>query len=144
LFRYEDENGEYQKIDSSDVNNYLRRITGTEFTAKDFRTWAGTVYAAIGLEEAATTSSPRKTKSTILRVIEQVSDLLNNTPAVCRKYYIHPELIEAFLEGEMPRLTTKRQIASRRKIRGLSCDESAVLMFLKELLERRQPNKKVA
>ncbi|HEY5089890.1 MAG TPA: DNA topoisomerase IB, partial [Polyangia bacterium] len=108
LFQYRDEAGNAQTIDSADVNGYIRELTGDEFTAKDFRTWAGTVLAAVALHEIATSvtraraRSPRPARATasgVARAIEQVAARLGNTPSVCRKCYVHPAVISAYLEG---------------------------------------------
>ena len=90
LFQYLDENGKRRKIDSSDVNEYLRRISGHDFTAKDFRTWAGTVLALSALKEAGVSNSARQAKKNIVEAIKIVADQLGNTPAICRKCYVHP------------------------------------------------------
>jgi DNA topoisomerase-1 len=98
LFSYL-ENGERRHIDSSDVNDYLRQITGSDFTAKDFRTWIGTVLAATAFREFETVTSERQAKKNIGMVVESVSKILGNTPAVCRKCYVHPDIINAYVEG---------------------------------------------
>jgi DNA topoisomerase-1 len=99
LFQYLDENGERQTVDSGDVNDYIRRAAGDEFTAKDFRTWAGTILAAEALQQAGGFSSQREGKSKLLGAIDRVAEQLNNTRAVCRRYYIHPAVIESYLQG---------------------------------------------
>jgi DNA topoisomerase-1 len=101
LFEYMDENGNVHSIDSSDVNDYLREITGEEFTAKDFRTWAGTVLAATFLSDCNGFESEKDAKKNIKRVIQEVSERLGNTPAICRKCYVHPEVINAYLRGTL-------------------------------------------
>ena len=90
LFQYLDENDEPQKIGSSDVNEYLREIAGEEFSAKDFRTWAGTVLAAIVLREFEKFETKKQAKKNLVQAIERVASRLGNTPAVCKKCYIHP------------------------------------------------------
>lgn len=130
LFQYIDDDGRRRTITSADVNAYLRETTGAEFTAKDFRTWAGTLLAATALREEAVESSARKKKSTITRAIERVAAHLGNTTAVCRTCYIHPYVLESYADG-----TLQTQLAgATRRVRGLSQDESAVLA----LLERRR------
>jgi len=99
LFQYVDEAGTRQVIDSADVNAYLRDITGDDFTAKDFRTWAGTVLAAEELSAAARFSSTVQAKKNIVKAVEAVAHRLGNTKAVCRKSYIHPAIFDAYLDG---------------------------------------------
>jgi DNA topoisomerase-1 len=86
-------------IDSSDVNAYLRQISGHDFTAKDFRTWAGTVLAARALDEVRVFTSAREAKRNIVRAVERVAARLGNTPAICRRSYVHPEVLQAYLDG---------------------------------------------
>ena len=86
-------------IDSSDVNAYLAEITGADFTAKDFRTWAGTVLAARALDEVREFTSAREAKRNIVRAVERVAARLGNTPAICRRSYVHPEVLQAYLDG---------------------------------------------
>jgi len=97
LFQYVDEAGETRAIDSADVNDYLQAIAGEEFTSKDFRTWAGTVLAA----EALHALEPPIVKRKLAQAIEDVARQLGNTPAVCRKCYIHPAVMDAYLEGRL-------------------------------------------
>jgi DNA topoisomerase-1 len=111
LFQYLDENGERHTIDSADVNDYLRQVGGMDFTAKDFRTWAGTVLAARALQEFAAFDSKAQAKRNIVRAIEDVAHWLGNTKAVCRKCYVHPALLAAYLDGTL--LQTLRQRVER-------------------------------
>jgi DNA topoisomerase-1 len=99
LFQYVDGDGTREVIDSADVNEYLREITGEDFTAKDFRTWAGTVLAAAELSAADGASSPRQARRNIVKAVEAVAERLGNTRAVCRKSYIHPAIFDAYLAG---------------------------------------------
>jgi DNA topoisomerase-1 len=99
LFQYLDEEGETRTVDSADVNDYLKEISGEEFTTKDFRTWAGTVLAAQALREAGEPAD----KSRLAQAVDQVARQLGNTKAVCRKCYIHPAVIEAYQEGRLAR-----------------------------------------
>ena len=126
LFAYLDEEGEARPVDSADVNDYLRQISGQEITAKDFRTWAGTVAAAAALREMEQVDSEADARRNVVRAIEQVAEALGNTPAVSRKSYVHPGVIDAYLEGEAGITTASH--------RGLAHDEAAVLA----LLRRRQ------
>jgi DNA topoisomerase-1 len=101
LFRYVDEGGETRRIESEDVNAYLREISGDEFTSKDFRTWAGTVLAARALRALAPFASQAEGKRNIAQAIEAVAKELGNTKAVCRKCYVHPAILESYLEGRL-------------------------------------------
>jgi DNA topoisomerase-1 len=99
LFQYVNEAGEICRIDSADVNRYIREISGHDFTAKDFRTWAGTVLAARELDAAGPAPSPTAGKRVIVDAIKSVARSLGNRPATCRKYYIHPAILDAYTEG---------------------------------------------
>jgi DNA topoisomerase-1 len=101
LFQYLDDDGRRQTIDSGDVNDYLREISGQEFTAKDFRTWAGTKLAVAALRELGPMATEREAKAAIVQAVDRVAGRLNNTRAVCRKYYIHPTVFETYLAGTM-------------------------------------------
>jgi len=100
LFQYVDEEGARRSVDSGDVNAYLREISGDEFTAKDFRTWAGTVLCALALAEAGPCASGRQAKRNVARAIERVAAQLGNTPAISRKCYVHPAVLEAYQHGQ--------------------------------------------
>ena len=148
LFQYIDDDGERRTIDSQDVNDYLREISGQDFTAKDFRTWAGTVTAALALEEFKEFDSATQAKKNIVRAIEDVAEKLGNTPAVCRKCYVHPEILEAYMDGSM--LDTLRRRAEKEikdSLPGLEPEEAAVLVLLQQRLTReaeeaKQPEEK--
>ena len=99
LFQYVDEEGTHRSVDSGDVNAYLREISGDDFTAKDFRTWAGTVLCALALAEAGVAASGRQAKRNVVGAIAAVATRLGNTPAISRKCYVHPALLEAYAEG---------------------------------------------
>lgn len=101
LFQYVDEHGERQTIESSDVNAYLREITGQDFTAKEFRTWAGTVLAVRIFQEFKRADSKSQAKRNVIRAIEAVAKRLGNTRAVCRKCYVHPAVITAYTDGSL-------------------------------------------
>lgn len=109
LFQYLDEEGERHSIDSADVNEYLREITGQDFTAKDFRTWAGTVLAYTSLREFEPFDSDTQAKKNIVRAIEAVAERLGNTPSVCRKCYVHPALLDSYSSGSLGKLFRKRR-----------------------------------
>jgi DNA topoisomerase-1 len=128
LFQYLDEEGERRVVDSSDVNDYLRGISGSEFTAKDYRTWAGSVLALAELTQRAS-DSPHEGKGHVVEVTKLVAERLGNTPAVCRKCYIHPGVIDAFQTGALA-----NSLALRMR-KSLNEDEARLLGFL----ERRVP-----
>ena len=96
LFQYFDEAGEQCRITSTDVNNYIRDIAGEDFTAKDFRTWGGTGWAALVFEELGPAETATDAKKRIVEAIKMVSSKLGNRPATCKKYYVHPALLEAY------------------------------------------------
>jgi len=130
LFQYIDADGQRQTIDSADVNAYVREICGEDFTAKDFRTWAGTVLAAKALAELAKVTSAAGVKRNISRAVELVAKRLGNTKTVCRKCYIHPAVFEAYGEGVTVRVAKARDRRASRARAPLSADESAVLALL--------------
>jgi DNA topoisomerase-1 len=99
LFEYVDEDGVAHGVDSGDVNEYLREMTREHFTAKDFRTWAGTVLACAMLGECGSFETEKQGKTNVVRAIERVAERLGNTPSVCRKCYVHPAVVEAYLGG---------------------------------------------
>jgi DNA topoisomerase I len=130
LFQYLDGDGSRHTVSSADINDYLHEISGADFTAKDYRTWAGSVFALAALRklEWETVSEARKH---IVGTIKDVSKILRNTPAVCRKCYVHPALIEAFEAGEL----ADELPAGRRP--GLKADEAALAIFLEKDAKRR-------
>jgi DNA topoisomerase-1 len=128
LFEYRGEDAAVRAISSSDVNAYLREITGRDVSAKDFRTWAGTVKAAMAfhaLQSSADADKETISKKAIKAVIAGVADELGNTVAVCRKCYIHPKIIAGFEDGTLALRTPQREK------NGLSAAERAVLAYLK-------------
>jgi DNA topoisomerase-1 len=127
LFEYRGDDGAVQTVSSSDVNDYLREITGSDITAKDFRTWAGTVKAAMGLRAQQGPVS----KKTLRGVIAAVAEELGNTVAVCRKCYIHPGVLAGFEGG-----TLKLRMPARGRD-GMNAQELAVLAYLKRLTRRK-------
>lgn len=137
LFQYLDEDQTRQVIDSSDINAYLREITEQDFTAKDFRTWAGTVQAAMLLAKCGPAPSVTKGKRNVVRAIEEVSQQLGNTPAICRKCYIHPMIIECYLENGLPcSLATPARDSAAAKDE-LDSAERAVLNLLQNWLVKQ-------
>jgi DNA topoisomerase I len=135
LFQYLDEAGELQAVDSGDVNDYLREIAGDDFTAKDFRTWAGTVLAAEALKAAEAVESEAAAKRKVVEAIEQVARSLGNSATVCRKCYVHPAIIESYLDGSF--LDALEETAAARtgntKL-GLPPEEAAVMALLRKRL----------
>jgi DNA topoisomerase I len=131
LFQYVDDNGDVRDITSQDVNEYLREITGQDFTAKDFRTWSGTVLAAIALNVAGPFETQKQAKANVKNAIGAVAKILGNTPAVCRKCYIHPAVLETYLEGNLIEGLRKRTGKDLEK-KGveLRFAEAAILKFL--------------
>ena len=139
LFQYVDENGARQTIGSSDVNDYLREITGEEYTSKDFRTWAGTVLAAQLLLEFEAFQSDTQAKKNIVSAVESVAKRLGNTKAVCRRCYIHPAVIDAYTDGSMAKSLVQRTRRRRGGSHALSQAEIAVLGLLqKRVVIRRR------
>jgi DNA topoisomerase-1 len=133
LFQYLDDNGQRRKISSNDVNEYLREITGGDFTAKDFRTWAGTVLAAVALREVEKSDTKAQQKKNITQAIERVASRLGNTPTICKKCYVHPFVLDAYRDG-----TLLAQAAAQRARGGknaLNAEESMVLSLLKKRLK---------
>jgi len=138
LFKYLDDDGKRQEVDAEDVNAYLQEITGREVTAKDFRTWAGTMLVAKALREIGAASTKREAEKNIVSAVDLTAKRLGNTRSVCRKYYIHPALIEAYLEGSvLPPLPERRW--NKRKSSGptLRQHEMDVLAFLKSRLKQK-------
>lgn len=135
LFQYIDDEGARHAIDSADVNAYLREISGRDFTAKDFRTWAGTVLAARALLEGGAFKSQTEAKRNIVKAIESVAERLGNTKAVCRKCYVHPGILESYLAGSLVKALQQRgQHAAAASVKRLPHEEAAVLVFLQERL----------
>ncbi len=134
LFQYLDDDGRRQAISSGDVNAYLREITGRDVTAKDFRTWAGTMLAARELREIGPATSKRDAERNLVRAVDAVAARLGNTRAVCRKYYIPPALLAAYLLGAIAPPPAEPEAAPRRErpTAALRRDEVAVLQFLQD------------
>ena len=130
LFQYYDAKGVRRTVGSSDVNAYLKEITARDYTSKDFRTWAGTVLAAQLLRGFEPSESEREAKRNVVRAIEDVSKRLGNTQAVCRKSYVHPDVLEAYFDGSLLKVTEKEP-------------ESAVLALLKRRAAR-EPRRKAS
>jgi DNA topoisomerase-1 len=139
LFQYIDDAGEVSQVDSGDVNEYLREITGEDFTSKDFRTWAGTLLAARTLVECGACDSITRTKKNIVATIKVVSGQLGNRPATCRKYYIHPAVLDAYSDGVLiGALRHNRAIKMAQSLRasGLTTEELCVMALIRQSLDK--------
>ncbi|MGQ0547667.1 MAG: DNA topoisomerase IB [Betaproteobacteria bacterium] len=134
LFRYVDSNRKRQLVSSDDVNAYLRELTDRDITAKDFRTWGGTMLAAVELRRLGPAASRREADRNIVAAIDAVAERLGNTRAVCRKYYVHPALLQAYLLGHtVPQPPALSRRARRKQPGGaLRREEVLVLQFLQE------------
>ncbi len=131
LFQYVDEDGAVHDIVSDDVNAYLREVSGEEITAKDFRTWAATNLAAMALAEFEMYDSQAKAKKNVVAAVESVAARLGNTPAICRKCYIHPAVFEGYLDGSLAEaLKVRADEALQDHTSGLTAEEVAVTAFL--------------
>ena len=144
LFQYLDEQGTRRSVDSADVNAYLKEISGEEFTAKDFRTWAGTVLAARALQEFQTFDSQAQAKRNVVQAIEAVAKRLGNTKAVCRKCYVHPRVIDLYMDGSLLQ-TLKRRVKKElsQSLHGLPPEEAAVLALLQQRLGREERGRRI-
>ncbi|HLJ81752.1 MAG TPA: hypothetical protein VKT52_09725 [Ktedonobacterales bacterium] len=134
LFQYLDDSGERRLIESSDVNDYLRNISGQDFTAKDFRTWAGTVLAAHILRDMGAAETQTAAKKNVAAAVKLTAERLGNTPTICRKCYVHPSVVASYLDGslmesEIGRHEKKLMAGSD----GLSQEEAEVLAFLRRI-----------
>ena len=139
LFQYLDEGGERRSVNSTDINAYLRAKSGRDITAKDFRTWTGTVLAATRLSELGS-ATPGARRSNLSLIIREVAARLGNTPTICRRCYIHPAIVQAYLGGQLW-LEVPAAAAGNGARRGthFAADEAAVLAFLRRRLTRRSP-----
>jgi DNA topoisomerase-1 len=133
LFQYVDDEGQVRDLESNDVNEYLREVTGEAFTTKDFRTWAGTVLAAEALRECGPCRTRKDLQSAIVGAIDGVASRLGNTRAVCRKCYVHPAVLAAFERGMLARAFARRAGRGARPPAGLGEAEVAVLRLLENV-----------
>ena len=144
LFQYLDQEGNQHAVGSEEVNDYLREITGEDITAKDFRTWAGTHLAAEALRGFRQLDTESKRKKAIVRAVEKVAKHLGNTPAVCRRCYIHPAILDGYVDGTLlEALATKTEAYLKENIEHMSAEEAAVTAYLRlrladEIKEQRQ------
>jgi len=135
LLQYVDDDGANRDVTSGDVNAYLREITGQDVTAKDFRTWAGTVLAALALQEFEKFDSAAQAKRNLRRAIETVAARLGNTPTICRKCYVHPEVMSAYLDGNLvEELQAAIETEWREDLGALKPEEVAVMAMLRTRL----------
>ena len=139
LFQYVDGEGKRQDVKSEDVNEYLREISGQDFTAKDFRTWAGTVLAAMALQEFEKFDSQAQAKKNLVQAIESVAKRLGNTPTICKKCYVHPAILDSYLEGSMLNILKRRAEENMKtSLTKLRPEEAAVLALLQQRLAKEQ------
>lgn len=126
LFQYYDGQGRHKSIGSADINNYLKTITYQDFTAKDFRIWAGSVNALRAFRQSESPKTERESKHRIIEVLDEVASKLGNTRTICKKYYVHPNVIAAYLNGSIWKYTSTRPSS------GFSSEESALIRLLKK------------
>jgi DNA topoisomerase-1 len=141
LFQYIDGDGTRQSIDSADVNTYLKAIGGEDFTAKDFRTWAGTVLAARALRDLPPAASKTATRRNVVTAVTAVARELGNTPAICRKSYVHPAVVDAYAEGSVIPAARKGRVETAS---GLSAEERTVLALLRRPLAQEAESPRAA
>jgi DNA topoisomerase-1 len=128
LFQYVDDTGTPCTINAADVNAYIREISGCDFTTKDFRTWAATVLAASRLAKCEPCASARQARRLIAKVVSEVAERLGNTPTICRKSYVHPQVFDSYLDGSLCRGLA---VPTRDGVKALSAKERAVFSFLR-------------
>src|SRR5262245_42316149 len=136
LFQYVDAHGTVQSIGSGDINQYLRDVTGEDFTAKDFRTWSATVLAVTALRELPAAATKGRSEKNVVMAIEAVAHLLGNTRTVCRKSYVHPGVIDSYMDGTMRKVLER--VSPSRRVSGLRPDEVAVLRILKSVSSKEE------
>ncbi|OFA01112.1 DNA topoisomerase IB [Duganella sp. HH101] len=136
LFQYVDDDGTPHAVGSADVNEYLQAIAGEDYTAKDFRTWSGTVLAAVALREYEKFDSEAQAKKNVVQAIESVARKLGNTPSICRKCYVHPSVIASYLDGTMLKAARNRARQQLQdNLHALRPEEAAVLALLQQRLQ---------
>lgn len=142
LFQYIDEAGERHGVDSGDVNDYLREVAGEDYTAKDFRTWSGTLLAALALQAFEQVDSEAQAKKNIVQAIESVAKKLGNTPTICRKCYVHPAVLDSYLDGSLLEgMRARAQQQLQEDLPALAPEEAAVLALLQQRLQAQSPVK---
>ena len=142
LFQYIDDDGARHGVDSGDVNDYLRAATGEDYTAKDFRTWSGTLLAALALQAFEQVDSQAQAKKNIVQAIESVARKLGNTPTICRKCYVHPAVLESYLDGSLlEAMRARARQQWQEDLPALAPEEAAVLALLQQRLQLQSPIK---
>jgi DNA topoisomerase-1 len=144
LFQYVDGDGEPVGVTSDDVNQYIREIADEDFTAKEFRTWAGTLLATRALREMGPPRSERHAKKQVVAAVQAVAKQLGNTPAICRKCYIHPAVIEAYMEGSVSRGRVRPPRALKPPTARLDSEEAWVLRLLRRAAQRERRRARAA
>lgn len=135
IFKYLDENGQRVKVTSYELNEYIREVMGESFSAKDFRTWAGTVIAAVALDELGYSEEPKAADARVRQAVEQVAQKIGNTPTVARSSYIDPRVIQQYLDGRTTSFFRKQVERELESTSGLSLDEIGLLYLLKSRLK---------
>lgn len=137
LFQYVEEDGTIRHVTSQDVNDYIQEIAGQDFTAKDFRTWAGTVLAAIALDTVGPFETKKQAKANVRQAISAVAKMLRNTPAICRKCYVHPAVVESYLAGAVIEGVKQKSNQASDDAVDFPKIERAVLKFLRLRSEKK-------
>ncbi len=137
VFQYYDEAGKRQPVDSGDINDYLHDLSGGEFTAKDFRTWGGSLHALLALVEIGEAANKTQAKKNVVAAIKQAAKKLGNQPSACRKYYIHPVILDCYAEGELLSMAGRymeqaQQDGKPENLKGLEPEEWVMLRVLEE------------
>jgi DNA topoisomerase-1 len=143
LFQYIDEGGKRQRVGSGDINAYVRAATGEEFTSKDFRTWWASVLAVTALRDMQPCRTKTQSEKNVVLAIEAVAGLLGNTRSVCRKSYVHPGIVDCYVEGSLVKILERRSKTAAKLTAGLRADEVALLSVLK-YLQTKEPGKRRA
>jgi DNA topoisomerase-1 len=144
LFEYEDAEGNVCRIDSADVNQYVREVSAQDFTAKDFRTWGGTVLAIRELYAAGPPENATAAKKTVVEAVKQVAKRLGNRPPACRKYYIHPAVLDAYMDASLfPTMEQGIQQDAAYAGMGLRPEEYAVMVIVARYQEDLARNARV-
>ena len=140
LFKYFDDDGRRQEVEAEQINEYLREITGADITAKDFRTWAGTMDAAAFLRESGPARTRKEAERNVVEAVDHTAKRLGNTRSVCRKYYVHPALLSSYIEGKvLPPMPPRGRKQPRKPGGKLRKHEEQVLEFLRAQLKREAP-----
>ncbi len=134
LFQYYDENGEHKSVDSGMVNQYIKEISGTDFSAKDFRTWAGSLHALMAFKEFGCSKTKKQAQQKIVEALDEVARHLGNTRAVCKKYYVHPRLLTLYEDNKLDPYLAVSDTKKRAGNAGLTMDEKALMKILKAKL----------